>query len=115
MNEIDKIHDKFFKNVFSDPENTRIFLKIALPQPIREAIDFSNISIDPTDYVSQKFKEGLSDIVAKTIIRNREGKEAYADIYIIFEHKSYRDKNIFTQLLLYMYLMWQKDIDEKRI
>jgi predicted transposase/invertase (TIGR01784 family) len=114
MNEIDRIHDKFFRNVFGDVENTKIFLKIALPTPIRKSIDFSKISIDPTNYVSQKFKEGLSDIVAKTIIRSREGKEAYADIYILFEHKSYRDKNIFAQLLLYMYLMWQKDIDEDK-
>ncbi len=37
-----------------------------------------------------------------------------ADIYILFEHKSYQDRSIYFQLLRYMYLMWQEDIREGR-
>lgn len=115
MTEVDRIHDKFFKNTFSKPENVRTFLNVTLPESIREAIDFSNIEIDPTDYVSQRFKEHFSDVVARTTMKSEEeGKELETDIYILFEHKSCRDAAIFIQLLLYMYLMWEKDIAENK-
>ena len=35
------------------------------------------------------------------------------DIYILYEHKSYKDKRIFLQLLGYMLNMWKKDFEEK--
>jgi predicted transposase/invertase (TIGR01784 family) len=114
MTEINKIHDKFFKKVFSDVENTKTFLKTTLPAPIRDVIDFSKLSIDTTNYVSQQFKEVFSDIVAKTKMKDENGEKTDTDIYILFEHKSYRDTAIFIQLLQYMSLMWQKDIDENK-
>ena len=43
-----------------------------------------------------------------------KAEEIVVDIYILFEHKSYRDEAILIQLLCYMYLMWQKDFDAKR-
>ncbi len=115
MTEIDRIHDKFFKNTFSNLDNVRTFLNAALPESIRKAIDFSNLEIDFTDYVSQGFKEHFSDMVARTTMTSeKEGKEINIDIYILFEHKSYRDAAIFIQLLLAMYLMWEKDIAENK-
>ncbi|MCP4153763.1 MAG: Rpn family recombination-promoting nuclease/putative transposase [bacterium] len=30
---IDKVHDKFFKNLFRDPERVKLFLRRALPEP----------------------------------------------------------------------------------
>jgi predicted transposase/invertase (TIGR01784 family) len=45
---------------------------------------------------------------------DEEESELDTDIYILFEHKSYRDTEVFIQLLHYMYLVWQKDIDEKK-
>lgn len=112
MSEIKNIHDKLFKNVFENVDNTRAFLRKVLPETLIKVIDFSKIAIDPTNYVSQKFKEGFSDIIVKTLMINQEGKELETDIYILIEHKSYKDEEIFIQLLLYMYLMWQNDLAE---
>ncbi|MCX6579963.1 MAG: Rpn family recombination-promoting nuclease/putative transposase [Candidatus Aminicenantes bacterium] len=114
MSEIKNIHDKLFKNVFENVDNTRAFLRKILPETLIKAIDFSKISIDFTDYVSKKFKEGHSDIIVKTLMINEKGKELQTDIYILVEHKSYKDEEIFIQLLLYMYLMWQKDLSEDK-
>ena len=114
MSEIKNIHDKLFKNVFENVDNTRAFLRKVLPETLIKAIDFSKISIDFTDYVSKKFKEGHSDIIVKTLMINEKGKELQTDIYILVEHKSYKDEEIFIQLLLYMYLMWQKDLSEDK-
>jgi len=79
MQEIKNIHDKLFKNVFENVDNTRAFLRKVLPE---------------------------------TLMINEKGKELETDIYILIEHKSYKDEEIFIQLLLYMYLMWQKDLAE---
>ncbi|MCU0290194.1 MAG: Rpn family recombination-promoting nuclease/putative transposase, partial [Acidobacteria bacterium] len=110
MQEINNVHDKLFKNVFGNLDNTKAFLHKALPETIIKAINFAKMSIDCTNYVSKKFKEGHSDIIVKTVMINKEGKELKTDIYILIEHKSYKDEEIFLQLLLYMYLMWQKDM-----
>jgi predicted transposase/invertase (TIGR01784 family) len=116
MDKINNVHDKLFSKTFGDPENVRDFLKSALPEPIGNAIDLSQIEIDNTHYVSNEFADSFSDIIAKTKMKpNADGEsEIDTDIYILFEHKSYRDTAVFIQLLRYMYLMWQKDIDEKR-
>jgi predicted transposase/invertase (TIGR01784 family) len=114
MTEIDRVHDKFFKKTFEDPSNARTFLEFALPGPLRDAIDFSDLEIDATNYVSNQFQEYFSDIVIKTCLKSQDEDELLADVYILFEHKCYRDTAIFVQLLRYMYMMWQKDIDENR-
>jgi predicted transposase/invertase (TIGR01784 family) len=112
MPEINNVHDNLFKNVFGNVDNTKAFLHKALPETIIKAINFSKMSIDCTNYVSKKFKEGHSDIIVKTVMINKEGKELPTDIFVLMEHKSYRDEKIFIQLLLYMYLMWQKDLSD---
>ena len=63
--EIYGIYDKAFKKIFKDVKNTKDFLKKALPREIKERLDFSSIKIDPTNYVSNEFKEGYTDIVVK--------------------------------------------------
>ena len=109
MEKIDNIHDNFFKTVFSKIDNIKDFLFTSLPADIQNYIDFENIEIDNTSYVSENFKGYFSDVVVKTRIIDSE-----MDIYILFEHKSYQDKKIFIQLLRYMYLMWNKDIGENK-
>lgn len=116
MDKINNVHDKFFRKTFGDPENVKDFLKSALPEPIGNAIVLSKIEIDNTHYVSNEFADSFSDIIVKTKMKSavEEESELDTDIYILFEHKSYRDTAVFIQLLHYMYLMWQKDIDEKK-
>jgi predicted transposase/invertase (TIGR01784 family) len=87
MDKIIKAHDKFFMKIFADTKNIKSFLEIALPSGVLKVLDFSNIEFDFRSYITGEIK-GFS-----------------SDIYILFEHKSYRDKKIFMQLLRYMYLM----------
>ena len=101
MAKLENVHDNFFKKVFSDKENVRAFLKIAIPQKIKDAIDLANIDIDMTGYVSDEIKGYFSDVVVKSRVKSGKGK-LDTDIYILFEHKSYEDKKIFFQLLRYM-------------
>jgi len=107
-------HNNMFLKTFSDPENVRVFLNIALPEPLREAIDLTEMEIEFTSYISDRLKGAGSDIVVKTAIKTEEQGRSPADIYILMEHKSYQDDKSLIQVLKYMYLEWQKDVDQKK-
>jgi len=111
MSKLDNIHDKFFKKTFSDIRNVKDFLYTALPAELQKHIDFDNLDIEPNSYIENNVKEYYSDVVIKSKIKK---SCIEADLYILFEHKSYHDKGIFIQLLHYMYLMWKKDFHNKK-
>ncbi len=126
MTKTDKIkkkHDKMFAKTFGSTANTKAFLEMALPEMFLEAVDLSKLKIDKTRYVDDRFKDLFTDMVFKTKMKRHstpaapgpgKAKEIAVDIYILFEHKSFRDEAILIQLLCYMYLMWQRDLDAKR-
>jgi predicted transposase/invertase (TIGR01784 family) len=86
-------------------------LKAKLPKELYQQLDLSGMALDPTSYISEAYKESLSDVVVKC---RTKAKETPVDIYLLFEHKSYQDKKVLLQLLRYMYMMWEKDSDEKK-
>jgi predicted transposase/invertase (TIGR01784 family) len=117
MDKINNANDLFFKRVVKDENNARALLKRILPESLKKNIDFSRLSIETTDHVSNQFKEGRSDVILKTVLKDPEDpgqKERDTDIYIVIEHKSYRDEGIFVQLLTYMSMMWQNDFGMKK-
>ncbi len=116
QHEIDRINDKIFKKTFGNKKNARDFLKKALPREIRKRLDFTSMRIEPTNYVSDEFKEGYSDIVVKVKMKpgRDSGKKIPADIYFILEHKSEGKVKIFIQILKYMVFIWEQDINEGR-
>ena len=114
MAKINQVHNKFFYTIFSNAENVRAFLPLVLPLVILESMDLANLEIDKEHYVDQRFKDSFCDLAVKTNIKSKSGKPLEVDLYFLFEHKSFRDQGIFIQLLCYMYLMWQKDIDDKK-
>jgi predicted transposase/invertase (TIGR01784 family) len=103
-----------FVKTFSDPENVKILLKMALPEAVKNAIDLSTTEIAFTTYVSDNIKGHYSDIVVKTRMKTTDGDEIQADIYILVEHKSTARNQDLVQVLKYMYLEWQKDVDQKK-
>ena len=112
MKKIDRIRDKFFKVILSDTRNTKPILRLLLPEPIKNSMDWSQITMDPTDYVSKRYREGYSDIVAKTKMKNDRDEILNMDIYFLFEHKSTNEKDTPIQILNYKHLAWAKDISE---
>jgi len=111
MTSIDNIHDNFFRRVFSETANAETFLQAKLPNELYQQLDLTELALDPTSYISEAYKESLSDIVVKC---RTKADDTPVDIYILFEHKSYQDKKVLRQLLRYMHLMWEKDGDEKK-
>ncbi len=111
MPSIDNIHDNFFRKVFSETANVETFLKAKLPKELFQQLDLAEAALDSTSYISEAYKESLSDVVVKC---RTKAEGTPVDIYLLFEHKSYPDKKVLLQLLRYKYQMWEKDGDEKK-
>jgi predicted transposase/invertase (TIGR01784 family) len=111
MSEIDKIHDKFFKKIFSYIANVRSFLKFKLPVSLQKHLDLSKLVIDPNSYGSGKYKESFSDLVAKC---RTKAEDCPVDFYFLFEHKSFQDTSVHIQVLKTMSSMWQQDNEAKK-
>jgi len=115
VDDIHQAHNNLFIKVFSDPENVKTLLKMALPVSVKNAIDFSKIEIEFTTYVSDIMKDYYSDLVVKTRLKTGDQEEIGLDIYILVEHKSTPENKFLVQMLKYMYLEWQNDIDQKKL
>ena len=103
MSMINRPHDKFFKEVMGNVENTRDFLINYLPEDILKVTDLDNLTLEKDSYIDEELKESFSDRLFKTRIN---GKEGY--IYFLFEHKSYQSPQTALQLLKYMVKIWEQ-------
>ena len=104
------VHNNFFMKTFQNYDNTRDFIKGALPAGITKKLDFSTIEIEPGTHVDDSLKSHLSDLIIK--IKTKDADDV--DLYFLFEHKSHKDRNILWQLLKYQYLMLEEDHNAKR-
>ena len=103
-------HDLFFKENFSNKEEAASFLEEALPQRIKEKLDFDSLKLDNQSFTGKELNEYFSDIVYHcTYQHDKEIK-----ISILFEHKSYFVQFPHIQLLKYMIKLWEYDIKQKR-
>ena len=103
MDELHRPHDKFIKKCFSDKANAKSFFLEYFPKEIVELLDFENLELEKDSFLDSDLKEYFSDLLFKVKI-----KENYSYVYILFEHKSYREKNLYLQLLSYMLRIWEK-------
>ncbi len=104
------VHNNFFMKTFQNYDNTRDFIKEALPTGITKKLDLSTIEIEPGTHVDESLKSHLSDLIIKMKTKDSDD----VDLYFLFEHKSYKDRNILWQLLKYQYLMLEEDFKAKR-
>lgn len=91
------IHDKFFKETFSDVAVTKDFLSHYLPEVIQQYVDLNTIASQKDSFIDEKLKESFSDLLFQVNIQNEEGY-----LYFLFEHKSSPEKGIPLQLLKYI-------------
>ncbi len=104
---INNIHDKFFKSIMSNIEVARDFFKTFLPKDVLNTIDLNTLKFTQNNFISGKLKETFADLVFKCKLKNSE-HSAY--ISILLEHKSYPDKYSYVQTLGYVVEGYQAQI-----
>ena len=106
-------HDKFFRSTFGQVKVASDFLSNYLPKDLINIIDMNTLEPQKESFLDENLKEEFSDLLFRVCINN---KESY--IYLLFEHKSYKDRMIIFQVLKYMLNIWeskiQADKDERK-
>lgn len=101
-------HDKMFKETFSNIEVTKSFINNYLPENIIKIINLETLELEKDSFIDEKLNETFSDLLFGANINNNDGY-----IYLLFEHKSYKSRNIAFQLLKYMVEIWESKVKEK--
>lgn len=101
-------HDKFFKEIFSNPLVARDFIENYLPEPILKIVDLNELEIQNGSHVDEELSELFSDMLFRTKINQRDGY-----LYFLFEHKSYPDRMVALQLLMYMVRIWNQKVNRE--
>ena len=103
MAEIINPHDKFFKEMLTQPEAARIFLRDFLPPAVAEQLDLSHLQLVKDSFIDETLQEHFSDLVYEVALRH----DGSAFVCVLFEHKSYVDSMTPLQLLRYMVHGWE--------
>ena len=76
-----------------------------LPAPIAASLDLSTVAPQPDTFIDPDLSAYHSDLLLRVGLR--DGGEAW--IYIVIEHKSYKDRLVTVQLLRYLVRVWDRD------
>lgn len=106
---INNIYDNFFKSLFSVKENLTDLLHGSLPQDVLKGLKIETLEYDPTEYVDQELAPYFKDISCNMFYDKTNIK-----ISLLYEHKSYPDKNIHLQLLRYILNVWENQVANKQ-
>ena len=96
-------HDPFFKYIYCIPENTRVLLRLAQrknPKLRRmlSAVDMATLELIPGNFSNVR-EWGEADLAFKA--RTKDGPEIF--VGILLEHKSYRKKDVLSQIYRYTF------------
>ena len=93
------IHDRFFKDAFSDLKRAKKLVEFILSKKELQSYDISQLRIE-----KNTFKDGLqADLILSIPFKDDSSK--ILRLVIIVEHKSQYDKGLFNQLLKYQILI----------
>ena len=105
MAEIDNPHDKFFKEMFGQPDIAADFIANYLPAEVVGELDLSAPELVKDSFVDANLQEHFSDLLYKVKLR---GAKAEAFIFFLFEHKSVPDAWVALQILRYLLEIWEQ-------
>ena len=97
-------HDVFFRSFFSHTDTMQALLQHILPPDLRREMDLNSLEIEPVSYLDKQGRSHYADLSASIALSDSKLR-----IYILYEHKSWRDEKALLQLLRYKQMVWQKD------
>ena len=74
-----RVHDRFFKQIFTRPENVRDFISTYLPFSIVSRLVLESLEIVDGSYVDTDLAEYFDDVVVKTRLK----QEVHGDGHIL--------------------------------
>jgi len=105
-----RLHDEFFKYVFSNKEEVEEFISRSFPKEIVENLNLSTLEKHDTAYVSKYLRKYFSDMVYTCVYK----KNIKIKIALLFEHKSTPIPFPHFQLLDYIIEIWRENRRNKK-
>ncbi|UOG32254.1 Rpn family recombination-promoting nuclease/putative transposase [Leptospira noguchii] len=104
-------HDRLIRETLQNKEDAISFFKNSLPEAVIELLDLNGLELTQSSFISESLKEEQTDLLFQIPLKS--GKKA--NVYLLFEHKSYLDDSIFSQLLGYISAIYksQYKVDKK--
>ncbi|MEZ4268758.1 MAG: Rpn family recombination-promoting nuclease/putative transposase [Myxococcota bacterium] len=107
-------HDRFFRAVFSQPENAAAHFRQYLPRELVDALDLERASLESGSLVPAAMKQREADLLYRVPLRPEvvparaggDGAEVY--VFVLFEHQSKVDPMMPLRMLLYMTGIWER-------
>ncbi|EMO88047.1 hypothetical protein LEP1GSC024_0390 [Leptospira noguchii str. 2001034031] len=104
-------HDRLIRETLQNKEDAISFFKNSLPEVVIELLDLKRLELTQSSFISENLKEEQTDLLFQIPLKS--GKKA--NVYLLFEHKSYLDDSIFSQLLGYISAIYKSQyrVDKK--
>jgi predicted transposase/invertase (TIGR01784 family) len=102
-------HDALVKSVLAHPEHARGVLQSVVPTPLVEALDWTELTLRPGNYVDVALREQFTDLLYSATWRG--GDEVF--VYFLFEHQSSPPTAPNDGLMAYRLLRYQVQIWER--
>lgn len=107
-------HDRFFRAVFSQPENAAAHFRQYLPRELVDALDLERATLESGSLVPAAMKQREADLLYRVPVRpevvatRAEGAECEVYVFVLFEHQSKVDPMMPLRVLLYMTGIWER-------
>ena len=98
-------HDRFFKRFYSQPKFALELFQLIFSQKELSAYDWKNLKSE-----NNTLKNKTADLAFSVPLK--QNPKIKFKIFILLEHKSHYDPDLFTQLLYYQILLYEKNIRE---
>jgi predicted transposase/invertase (TIGR01784 family) len=102
-------HDLFVKGFLSNLTEAIDFFDSSLPKSITNLLELAKLELTKETFIDQDHKESRTDLLYKVPLK----RETSIYIYLLFEHKSYYDPKIFTQLLDYISKIYRWQLENQ--
>ena len=99
-------HDRFFKSIYSDSKLAKELLYLIFSKKEQKAYLLDKVKVE-----KDTFQEKRLDLVLSVPFKDFPNKRL--ELFILLEHKSHYDKNLFEQVLGYLFLIRRAIIKQK--
>ena len=102
------LHDKLFKQLFSEKPEVEEFITHVLPMEIIKDLDITTLKKDDAAYIDENLKENFADVVYSCTY----GGKLQLKFVLLFEHKSEYIEYPQPQLNTYILRIWAASLAE---
>ena len=105
MKKLNNPHDKFFKRFYSHPKFAFEIFRLVFSKKELLAYEWNKLKTE-----KDTFKDKMADLVFSVPFKKKP--KLKVKIFILLEHKSSYDRQLFTQLLNYQTLIHERAVQE---